>query len=156
MAGISTARSERSPVPARRVRAIAVVAAFALIAIPATVFAAKGGGGSTTAPWIALASVSGQAVAAAEPRVGSVVRFATGYPTGTKNPWVSLTCYQDGALVYGEGGMPSSDFVLGGATSDWAATGGAATCRAELGDLYWRGGQQYYKYLAHTSFEAAA
>ena len=152
MAANSTALLERQP---RRVRRAAIVTAtLALaIAIPATAFAGKGGGSSTT-PWISLATVSGQAVAAAQPRVGSAVKFATGYPTGTRNAWVSLTCYQGGSLVYGEGGVPSHEFVLGGASSDWAATGGAATCRAELGDLYFRGGKQYYNYLAHTNFDA--
>jgi hypothetical protein len=152
MAGYSTGRLERQP---RRVRRAALVtASLALaIAIPATAFAGKGGG-STTPAWISLATVSGQAVAAAQPRVGSSVKFSTGYPTGTKNAWVSVTCYQDGSLVYGEGGVPSHDFVLGGASSDWAASGGAATCRAELGDLFFRGGRQYYNYLAHTNFEA--
>lgn len=153
VAGTPTASFERQPRRAARVALVAAAVALA-VAIPATAFAGKGGGSSTTTPWIALASVSGQSVAAAQPTVGASVRFASGYATSTKNPWVSLTCYQNGALVYGEGGAPSSDFVLGGATSDWAATGGAASCRAELGDLYWKGGKQFYTYLAHTTFEA--
>ena len=155
MAAPTTGRSERHPRHARR--AVVALAALALsAALPMTVLAGKGGrGGATTPAWITLASVSGASAASSQPRVGSAVKFATGYPTGTKNAWVSVTCYQDGALVYGEGGVPSHEFVLGGATSDWAATGGAATCRAELGDLYWRGGKQYYSYLAHTNFEAA-
>ena len=57
--------------------------------------------------------------------------------------------------MWGQGGSPSAEFYLGGASSDWQRSGGAATCRAELGDLYWRGGRQYYDYLAHTNFEAA-
>ena len=152
MAGDTTALSERYPA-SRRSRVIAVVGVMALLAIPASTFAAKGGG--STAPWISLASVGGQSLAAtAEPRVGSAVKFSSGYPTATKNPWVSLTCFQEGQLVYGEGGKPGAEFVLGGATSDWAATGGAASCRAELGDLYWKGGKQFYTYLAHTNFGA--
>ena len=153
MAAMTTARLERQPRRAARAALIAGAIALA-VAIPATAFAGKGSGGSTAAPWIALATVSGQSVAAAQPRVGASVKFNSGYPTATKNPWVSLTCWQDGQLVYGEGGASSQDFVLGGATSDWAATGGAATCRAELGDLYFKGGRQYYTYLAHTNFEA--
>jgi hypothetical protein len=152
MAADSRALLERQPRRVSRAATLTAILALA-IAIPATAFAAKGGGSSTT-PWIALASVSGRSVAAAQPTVGASVRFASGYSTSTRNPWVSLTCYQNGALVYGEGGAPSSDFVLGGATSDWAATGGAASCRAELGDLYWKGGKQFYAYLAHTTFEA--
>ena len=152
MAGITIARSERQPFRARRATLLASAFVLALV-VPASALAAKGGG--TTGPaWIALATVSGQSVAAAQPNLGNAVRFASGYATSTRNPWVSVTCYQNGVLVYGEGGKPSADFVLGGATSDWAATGGPASCRAELGDLYWKGGHQYYTYLAHTNFDA--
>lgn len=152
MAGDINAPSERMP---RRAKVVAVAATLALaIAIPATTFAGKGGGGSTASPWISLAGASGQSLAAAQPRMGDSVRFNSGYPTTTKNPWVSLTCYQGSTLVYGQGGKPSADFSLGGASSVWLEVGGAATCRAELGDLYWRGGKQYYTYLAHTSFDA--
>lgn len=152
MAPMSPAQVERTP--RRTQKAAIAAAALALaIAIPATVSAGKGGGSSST-PWIALVSVSGVTLAAAQPRLGASVRFASGYPKGTRNAWVSLTCYQDGSLVYGEGGAPSDEFSLGGGSSLWLASGGAATCRAELGDLYWRGGQQYYTYLAHTNFDA--
>jgi hypothetical protein len=150
----SIATRERHPRHAARV-ILLTGALVAMIGAPASAFAGKAG--SSTPAWIALSTVSGQSLAAAaQPQLGSSVRFASGYATATKNPWVSLTCYQEGALVYGEGGKPDADFVLGGATSDWAATGGAATCRAELGDLYWRGGKQYYTYLAHTNFDAGS
>ena len=145
--------NKRQPRSVARTAIITAGLAIA-IAMPAAALAGKAGG-SSGSPWISLSTVSGQSVAAAAmPRVGSAVKFASGYPSTTRNPWVSLTCYQGGSLVYGEGGAPNQDFLLGGATSDWAATGGAATCRAELGDLYWRGGKQYYTYLAHTNFEA--
>jgi hypothetical protein len=148
-------RGERHP--GRSIRFLLVSAALvAALAVPAAAFAGKGGGGGSSTAWIALATVSGAAAAAAEPRVGSTVKFSSGYPTGTKNAWVSLSCYQGETLVYAEGGKPSADFVLGGAWSVWATTGGGASCRAELGDLYWRGGKQYYTYLAHTNFEAGA
>jgi hypothetical protein len=137
--------------------AILALGLIASLAAPAAVFAAKGGGASAITPWIALGAVDGRtALAAAQPSLGSSVAFATGYPTGTRNAWVSLVCYQDGVLVYGEGGRPSGTFLLGGGGSAWLASGGAATCKAELGDLYWRGGQQYYKYLAETWFDASA
>ena len=113
---------------------------------------AKGTAAST--PWIALASVNGTSAASVQPTLGSSVKFNAGYPNTTKNPWVSLNCYQGGTLVYGEGGSPSSTFSLGGGSSVWLATGGAATCTAELGDLYWKGGHEYYTYLATTSFSA--
>lgn len=128
------------------------LAIIAMLAIPIVAFAGKGGGGASTPAWITLESVSGRS--ATEPSLGSAVKFSTGYSTGTKNPWVSVTCYQDGNMVYGQGGAPSSEFTLGGASSDWLRAGGAASCHAELGDLYWRGGHQYYTYLAHTTFDA--
>ena len=155
MQDTSAALEERQPRRTGRVLLVSAAVVLAL-AIPVSAFAAKGGGTTSTPAWIALASSDGATLAAAQPRLGSAVKFSTGYATNTKNPWVSVMCYQDGSLVYGEGGKPSSDFVLGGATSDWAATGGAASCRAELGDLYWKGGQQYYTYLAHTNFEAGS
>jgi hypothetical protein len=133
---------------------MSAVAIAALIAVPATTFAAKGGG-TTSAAWISLANGVG-AAAAAQPRLGSDVKFSTGYPSTTKNPWVSVMCYQGSTLVYGEGGRPSADFVLGGASSSWVTNGGAATCHAELGDLYWKGGRQYYTFLASMSFDAGA
>ena len=138
----------------RKVGLLSTLAIVALIAVPATAFAGKGGGGTSTPAWIALSGASG--ALAAGPGLGSSVRFDTGYSSNPRNPWVSVMCYQDGVLVYGEGGTPSHAFVLGGASSDWQRAGGAAACRAELGDLYWRGGQQYYTYLAHTNFDAGA
>lgn len=90
---------------------------------------------------------------------GDSVTFATTIPKGTHNPWVSLSCYQIvngvNTLVYGEGGSPDHVFVLGGASSAWIGNGGGpASCSAELGDLYWRGGQEFYTFLATTSFPA--
>lgn len=117
-----------------------------------TVFAK--GGGTSSVPWIALASVNGTSAATVQPNLGSTVNFNAGYPSTTKNPWVSLTCTQNGAVVYGEGGHPWDTFSLGGASSVWLSTGGSASCTAELGDLYWKGGHEYYTYLATTSFAA--
>jgi hypothetical protein len=153
-AGSLAATSERYP--ARRIKAVAVSVALGLVLI-ATPMVFAGKGGSTMTPWIALAAVDGSStLAAAAPRLGSSVKFSAGYPTGTKNAWVSLRCYQDGVLVYGEGGAPSGSFTLGGGSSVWLADGGSASCQAELGDLYWRGGRQYYTYLADTWFDAEA
>ena len=153
-AGSNTGSVARNAGNRAKVGLVSSLAIAAVLVVPATAFAGKGGG--TPAPaWIALATVSGQSVAAAQPSLGSAVRFSTGYASTTKNPWVSVTCYQDGALVYAQGGAPSSDFVLGGSSSTWLTIGGAATCRAELGDLYWRGGHQYYTYMANTNFDAA-
>ena len=96
----------------------------------------------------------GASVAGSWPTLGSSVAFGSTYPRGTKNAWVSLTCYQGDTLVYGEGGSVNASFMLGGGSSGWLASPGPAVCRAELGDLYWRGGHEYYTYLAETSFDA--
>jgi len=145
----SVARHNRA-----RIGLLSSLAVAAILIVPATAFAAKGGG--TPAPaWIALSSVSGLSSAAAQPQLGVAVKFSSGYPSTTRNPWVSLSCYQDDALVFTQGGAPGSDFLLGGGSSTWLTSGGGATCRAELGDFYWRGGHQYYTYLAHTNFDAA-
>jgi hypothetical protein len=140
------------------VRLGSLVACFTTIALmlPLEALAGKNPKAPPAPAWITLVRPVERSSQDGEPHLGSTVSFATGYPADAKNPWVSLFCYQDGSLVYAEGGSPSSAFLLGGATSDWAAAGGAASCRAELGDLYWRGGRQHYTYFAQTSFEAAA
>lgn len=86
---------------------------------------------------------------------GDAITFTTVVPKGTHNAWISVTCYQAGVLVYGEGGTADHTFVLGGASSQWVGNGGGpADCTADLGDLYWRGGHEYYTFLATTSFAA--
>jgi hypothetical protein len=152
-AGALTASTGRRSAARVRAAIFSVAVVGALIAAPASAFAAKGGG-TTGSPWIALASVNGANAASTAPTLGASVKFAAGYPTGTKNPWVSVTCWQNGVMVYGEGNTPSSSFLLGGASSSWLSAGGSASCSAELGDLYWRGGHEYYTYLATTSFNA--
>ena len=92
--------------------------------------------------------------AASWPTLGSSVAFGSSYPRGTKNAWISLMCYQGTTLVYGEGGEADHVFMLAGASSDWLSSPGPAVCTAELGDLYWRGGQEYYNFLADTTFTA--
>lgn len=142
--------ARRAPRISRALMATAV--AVAMIALPAATLAKGGGSGGGTTPWIALASVNG--AAPVHPTLGSWVGFAAGYPSTTKNPWVSLTCVEGSTIVYVEGGSPTHTFLLGGGSSVWLTVGGSATCTAELGDLYWRGGHEYYTYLATTSFGA--
>ena len=96
------------------------------------------------------------------PALGSTVTFSMIYPKNTKNPWVSLTCYLDQEktnIIYGEGGtavQAQSGFVLGGGSSLWLNNYPASSvyCKAELGDLYWQGGKEYYNPLASTEFTA--
>jgi hypothetical protein len=107
---------------------------------------------------------SGAGSAAAQPMYQGSVAFHT---TGTgklKNPRIWVACYQNGALVYGEGGGPSTTFKLGGDMSQWVLNGGgAATCTADLyyilnangtGEWNGKGGQGGNLYLARTSYAA--
>jgi len=133
---------------------ISTAIAVAMVALPAATLA-KGGGSGTPAPaWIQLSSVNGTSAATTKPTLGSTVAFATGYPSTTKNPWISLVCREGADVVYAEGGSPSHQFLLGGSSSTWLTVGGTATCTSELGDLYWKGGHEYYTYLATTDFSA--
>jgi hypothetical protein len=151
MAGPGTAPTGRSRGRiAGAILSTAVVAA--LVLAPASTLA-RGGSGTPAPAWISLASVNGSA-ASTRPMLGSTVAFATGYPSTTKNPWISLTCTENGTTVYVEGNSASGSFMLGGYSSVWLSVGGTATCTAELGDLYWKGGHEYYTYLATTSFSA--
>ena len=95
---------------------------------------------------------------------GSVAFHTTG--TGTlKNPRVWVACYQNGALVYGEGGSPTDTFKLGGDMSQWVMNGGgAAECTASLyyilnakgtGEWNGHGAQGGNVYLAETAFASA-
>jgi hypothetical protein len=152
-----------------RIRAIkgafltaAVVAA--ILAVPATTFAAKGGGGAVT-PSISLAAVSG--ASATQPALGSTVWFNVTAPSNVNNPRVQVVCTQNGAVVYGEAGsvgqatgdgtdtLGYSGFLLGGGWSQWLATGGAADCTASLFYFGQKAGQQTFNVIASTSFAAA-
>jgi hypothetical protein len=95
---------------------------------------------------------------------GSVAFDTTG--TGKlKNPRVWVACYQNGALVYGEGASPSDVLKLGGDMSQWVLKGGsAASCTADLyyilntkgtGEWNGNGAQGGNVYLGHTAFSAA-
>jgi hypothetical protein len=135
---------------------IAVVAALAFAAMIATGRPGSAAGAlarSTTEASITLAS-SGT-TARTQPALGTSVAFDTTYASNTKNPRIEVLCYQSGSLVYGEAGSVGHSFVLGGASSVWVETGGSATCQANLFYFYWKGGQQFYKLLASTSFDAA-
>lgn len=88
------------------------------------------------------------------PQLGSAVTFTVVYPANVKTPRVEVLCYQNGTLVYGEAGSPGDTFVLGGGGSVWLATGGSASCVANLYYFTWNGGQPGTVYLASTSFNA--
>ena len=103
--------------------------------------------------------------AAAQPTYQGSVGFHTSGTGKLKNPRIWVACYQGGALVYGEGGGPSTVFKLGGDMSQWVLDGGgAASCTADLyyilnangtGEWNGKGAQGGNVYLAHTAFDAA-
>ena len=99
-----------------------------------------------------------------QPRYQGPVAFNTTGTQGVKNPRVWVACYQNGSLVYGEGGSPTGTLKLGGDMSQWVMNGGGpADCTADLyyilnakrtGEWNGRGGQGGTVSLAHTSFRA--
>ena len=132
----------------------------------ALVFAAAAFAGSLPAAGSGTISGYVPGAAAAQPTYQGSVAFSTTGTARLKNPRVWVACYQNGALVYGEGGSPSTVFKLGGDMSQWVLNGGgAATCTADLyyilnakgtGEWSGTGAQGGNVYLAHTSFAAAA
>jgi hypothetical protein len=145
------------PTPRRESRAarwgatVVMIFAAGLLILP---FGAASAGQSGGTSWIELASVNGR-TASVQPTLGSSVAFATGYPKAVKNPRVAVKCYQDGVLVYAEAGTVDDSFVLGGASSDWLRSGGAANCEADLFYFTYKGNVQSYHGLASTTFDAA-
>jgi hypothetical protein len=123
---------------------------------------------STSTSWIALeqpAASDAKTAGAWEPSLGELVTFASSAPSNVKNPRIEVLCYQNGALVYGEAGSADQvfqenltgypGFILGGSSSLWLQSGGAADC---TGNLYYFGskaGVQTYNVLATTKFAAA-
>jgi hypothetical protein len=145
----------RRPSVARAAKLSGLVA-LVIVALSVSVTSAAPGNHSVpSAIWLEQPAGT-TALDSSWPALSDAVAFGATYPKNTKNPWVSLMCYQDGTLVYGAGGKVDQTFVLGGASSDWVRVGGGADCTAELGDLYWKGGYEYYTYLAQTAFTAAA
>jgi len=102
--------------------------------------------------------------ASSQPRYQGPVAFNTTDTSRLKNPRVWVACYQNGALVYGEGGSPSSTLKLGGDSSQWVINGGgAANCTADLyyilnakgtGEWNGHGAQGGNVYLGHAAFDA--
>ena len=103
--------------------------------------------------------------ASSQPRYEGSVAFNTTGTSRLKNPRVWVACYQNGALVYGEGGSPSDVLKLGGGMSQWVMNGGgAANCTADLyyilnakgtGEWNGHGAQGGNVYLGHTAFSAS-
>jgi hypothetical protein len=131
-----------------------IVMGAAIIGMSSVAMAGKGGGGAPEASSIALAQ-SPTAFAAVQPTFGSYVSFTTTYPKSVRIPRIEVLCYQNGSLVYGEGGGVTDQFLLGGSMSLWLqAGGGAADCVANLFYFGSKAGQQTYEWLASTSFSS--
>jgi hypothetical protein len=127
-----------------------VLAVFFALGAAAPSFAGK------VTPQISLDRVaSGAQIAQSSPSLGSWVTFTTVIPSNVNNPRVEVLCYQNGALVYGEGGSPTDAFLLGGGGSIWLSSGGSASCIANLYYFTWKGGQPATVYLAATRFDAS-
>ena len=65
---------------------------------------------------------------------GGAVTFSatTDNLKGYQYPLVYLACYQGATLVYGQLGLPTETFILGGGSSDWWTSPGPADCEATL------------------------
>jgi hypothetical protein len=119
-------------------------------------FAVSSATAGKVTPKISLNQVmNGALVTQSGPSLGSSVTFTTVIPTNVKIPRVEVLCYQNGALVYGEGGSPTDAFLLGGGGSLWLSGGGAASCVANLYYFTWNANTPGTTYLATTSFDAA-
>lgn len=152
-----------------------LVVAIALSAT-ASVYA-KGGGGTTTVPSIALIppATLGPVTSTWQPALGDQVNFAVTYGK-VRNPRVEVLCYQPtdpsgyarltdkGYLVYAEARGATPDqfdymgtypFVLGSGMSAWLLDGGTASCTANLFYFGKSAGQETYNLLATTQFTAS-
>ena len=143
--------------------------AFLVLALTLTstaAFAAKGHGGTTSAP---------PSTIKIEPYsqlwLGGdfgVLADAEGL-AGNEYPMYTVWCYQDmnhdGSVtvdgtwnadsVYAEMRKPIDELTLGGAGSIWLTNGGGAKCDAVLYAYGWKGGQESVRTLAWQTFDAA-
>jgi hypothetical protein len=90
------------------------------------------------------------------PRVGDTVAFVVTYPKQLDRYAlrIQIVCYQNADMVWADAAPYDSTFVLGGTSSDWVITGGAANCAADL--YYWSyNGGQKLNWLAATYFDVA-
>jgi len=125
--------------------AFAAVALAAIAALGSQTAALAGPKSSETAPTISLKG--------GEPVLGASVSFSTTY-SNVKYPAVEVNCYQNGALVWGQVGLPTDIFKLGGDSSPWLSNGGGpASCVGELLSETWRGTtEEAMTVLATTPF----
>ena len=137
-------------------RGVNVVPFTILVGVTAMIFATanaalaeKSGHHDPSPSTIALSQV--------DPHLGEWVSFDTTYPETYKDPRIIVNCYQGSALVWGEVGMVSDSFKLGGDSSPWLQNGGGpASCYADLENLSWHGhNMQTWEWMAGTEFDVA-
>jgi hypothetical protein len=150
----------------RKAAVLVVAVALAVAAAPAL---AKGPTSSSTTPSISIATINGSgsfAAAKPQPAFEDNVTWSTTLPstTGSAYPMVDLTCYQDvngdgvvdtslhgPDIVYSWLDTPAVTYSLGGYSSIWTQRGGgAATCRANLVTISWKGGKESATIYAST------
>src|SRR5881392_3132389 len=94
----------------------------------------------------------------AAPYLGEWVNFTAIYPGTVKNPRIVVNCYQnETTLVWGEVGLVTDSFKLGGDSSPWLDNkGGPASCYADLEDLTWHGhNMQQWVEVAGVEFDVS-
>lgn len=127
----------------------ALLVPTALGAMTGTAEAAKGGPKANSTP-------NSITLNQPAPKLGDWVTFTSVYPSSAKNPRVQVICRQNGVTVWATADVPSASFLLGGTSSDWFATRGAANCEADVFDLSWSGNNpQQVTMYATTFFDAA-
>jgi len=150
-------------------RKAAVLVAAAALAVAAAPALAKGPSATGSTPSISIATINGSGGFAAskpQPKFEDNVTWNTTLPsqTGSAYPMVDLSCYQDvngdgvvnttltgPDIVYSWLGQPNDTYSLGGYSSIWTQRGGgAATCRANLVTISWKGGKESATIQAST------
>lgn len=140
----------------QRLVATAVVASVVAGGAAAASAATKTSTSSTTSSIALAAPTGGAAPTSYTPSLGTNVSFITTYPGTTKNPSIEVNCYQNGVLVWGTIGSVTDQYLLGGASSPWMASGGGANCVSTLENIVWVHKMEQKTVLATTSFAATA
>jgi len=144
-----------------------LVAAASLVVgatlVVSTASAAPSGSSSLQLVVLNTASVGGAAPATSQARYGNQVTF--NIKTGASQPWVTVTCWQNGRAVYGQYWGFWSGYSPDAITSTMAADGvftlgstplwtsGAASCTAKLSSFSKNGRESV---LSTLSFSVAA
>jgi hypothetical protein len=121
---------------------LVIMVAGAFTAVP--VYASGSGPQTSTTASIALTP--------GDPSLSESVTFVTTYPKATKSPAVEINCYQNSVLVWGQVGLVTDSYKLGGDSSPWLTNGGTATCFSNLDSITFKAGVETKTVLATMSF----